>query len=104
MSEILDSSILHSSSFRWAEKHSHDHLLAGKQWVADELARAQGDLALRHLVGWLSKFRRKLEEKRMLNCEPPAKFARRTDVCGFVLAKTWRVCRAESDHEISWQP
>ena len=43
------------SSSLGRKKHSHDHLLAGKQWVADELARAQGDLAFRHVGGWLSR-------------------------------------------------
>ena len=28
--------------------NSHDHLLAAEERVADELARAQGDLAFRH--------------------------------------------------------
>jgi len=40
-----------SSSIRWARKggwNSHDHLLAGKQWVANELARPESDLGLRH--------------------------------------------------------
>ena len=31
--------------------YAHDHLLAAQERVADELARAQGDLAFRHVCG-----------------------------------------------------
>lgn len=37
--------------------YSHDHLLAGKQWVANELARPEGDL-VRHDGGVVSKYRK----------------------------------------------
>ena len=36
---------------RWGGLYAHNHLLASEERVADELARAQGDLAFRHDCG-----------------------------------------------------
>lgn len=41
-----------SFSARWRGLYAHDHLLAAQKGVANELARAQSHLGVRHL-GWL---------------------------------------------------
>ena len=46
--------VLTRSGGEWVvDKNSHDHLLAGEQGVADELARAQRHLCVGHVVGWV---------------------------------------------------
>lgn len=87
------------------EGDSHDHLLAGKQWVADELARAQGDLALRHLVGG-----GRGNERGVASWEVEANVAvvdreirkRRTDVRAAPRLRAKLQCRGGSSASIAW--